>query len=130
MPVLPGEPKTGPIDDTWDDLQAPPPASVGSDSPEKGEGQRSFVKRDDRVRRWVLERSEGVCEYPPCTIRAPFPNFLDVHHIVGAETSDRVWNCVAICPNCHRSAHYSPDRIAINEALLRIASQSAESKTK
>ncbi|KAB0597103.1 5-methylcytosine-specific restriction enzyme A [Cupriavidus metallidurans] len=124
-----GESPFGPIDDTLDDLQAPSPAAAGSDSPERRTAERSYVKRDDRVRRQVLDRADGVCENPTCSIRAPFPSFLDVHHIFGVETSDRAWNCVAICPNCHRAAHYAPDRSAINEELLRVASRADHEAT-
>ncbi|MBU9434829.1 HNH endonuclease [Burkholderia multivorans] len=30
-----------------------------------------------------------------------------MHHILGVEKGDRIWNCVALCPNCHRDTHHS-----------------------
>lgn len=60
----------------------------------------------------VLNRASGVCER--CGKNAPFIRrsdgtpFLEVHHRTplaeGGE--DTVGNAVALCPNCHREAHY------------------------
>ncbi|WEK12100.1 MAG: HNH endonuclease [Candidatus Pseudomonas colombiensis] len=40
---------------------------------------------------------------------------------MGVEVSDRVSNCVALCPNCHRDAHFSSDRERLNDSLLVVA---------
>jgi 5-methylcytosine-specific restriction protein A len=40
---------------------------------------------------------------------------------LGVEKSDRVWTCVALCPNCHRDAHFAPDCEAINKRLSKYA---------
>jgi 5-methylcytosine-specific restriction protein A len=108
-------------DDTYADLDGIDVALLGSDGAGRLEGRRSYVKRDPRVRLYVLERAGGACER--CKASRPFIGFLDVHHILGAETSDRVWNCVAICPNCHREAHFALDFEAINSTLLAWALQ-------
>ncbi|KXZ71096.1 HNH endonuclease [Acinetobacter venetianus] len=60
----------------------------------------------------VLLRAKGICE--SCNLVAPFIRekdgmpYLEVHHKIrladGGE--DTVENAVAICPNCHRKAHY------------------------
>jgi hypothetical protein len=60
----------------------------------------------------VLRRAEGTCER--CRTPAPFNRrtdgspYLEVHHITtladGGE--DTVQNALALCPNCHRRAHY------------------------
>lgn len=81
----------------------------------------SGVRRDKKVRKTVLKVSGGKCER--CGDHRDYPGFLDVHHILGAENSDRVYNCVALCPNCHREAHASPDRDEINTNLLLVAGQ-------
>jgi hypothetical protein len=62
----------------------------------------------------VLERASGVCENPKCRKQAPFLRasdnrpYLEVHHKIplaqGGE--DTVENAIALCPNCHREAHY------------------------
>jgi 5-methylcytosine-specific restriction protein A len=108
-------------DDTFADLDGIDVAQLGSDDAGRLHGWRSYVKRDRRVRQYVLERAGGKCE--SCKASRPFRAFLDVHHILGAEKSDRVWNCVAICPNCHRDAHFALDGEKINAILLAWALQ-------
>jgi 5-methylcytosine-specific restriction protein A len=112
---------TATIDDTYDDLLGLDPALIGSDSPESYATKRSSVRRDPRVRRRVIERAKGQCERITCGVSRPFAGFLDVHHILGVRKADRVWNCVAICPSCHRDAHFAPNRADINAELLEYA---------
>ncbi|MEI9962123.1 MAG: HNH endonuclease signature motif containing protein [Limisphaerales bacterium] len=60
----------------------------------------------------TLNRANGICER--CGKKAPFLRksggtpFLEVHHRTpladGGE--DTIENAVALCPNCHREAHY------------------------
>ena len=69
-------------------------------------------KRNPDVVAEVLERAKGHCEH--CEQPAPFIRqsngtpYLEVHHIIqlsqGGE--DTVENAVALCPNCHRKAHF------------------------
>jgi len=95
-------------------------AELGSDGAKRTILETSGVRRDPRVRSAVLQRSGQRCER--CGIERNFPGFYDVHHILGAEKGDRVWNCVTLCPNCHREAHFDPDRNQINARLLAFAS--------
>lgn len=70
-----------------------------------------FVRNADVVAE-VLVRAKGYCEQ--CKNAAPFLRakdgtpYLEVHHIVqlsqGGE--DSVSNAIALCPNCHREAHF------------------------
>jgi 5-methylcytosine-specific restriction protein A len=70
-----------------------------------------FVRNTDVVAE-VLLRANGICE--ACRTPAPFIRrkdkspYLEVHHrkplADGGE--DTVANAVAVCPNCHRQAHY------------------------
>lgn len=114
-----------PMNDSIDDLAGTPYSDIGSDGGERMQRITSGVRRDPRVRQAVLARSRAACERLNCGVTRPYAGFLDVHHILGAEKSDRVWNCVALCPNCHREAHAAPDRDAINADLLVFASQFA-----
>lgn len=111
------------VDDTLDDLPGAANFNLGADTPERFHTERSFVKRDPRVRRRVIERAKNACERSSCGEKRSYPGFLDVHHILGIDASDRVWTCVALCPNCHREAHFSPTRDTLNEELLNYASQ-------
>ena len=60
----------------------------------------------------TLERADGVCE--ECGENAPFNRksdgspYLEVHHVIPLSQSglDLVSNTIALCPNCHRKAHF------------------------
>lgn len=110
-------------DDTYDDLPEVDSAIYGSENPPKRSTTRSEVQRDPVVRRKVAARAVAGCERPSCSDNRTYSGFLDVHHILGVEKSDRVWTCVALCPNCHREAHYGPDADHLNLELLLYASR-------
>lgn len=111
-----------PPDDTFDDCPGIDYSTLGSDGAPRRTVVRSEVKRDPKVRRAVLDRARG-CERKGCGEYRGYSGFLDVHHILGAEKSDRPWNCVALCPNCHREAHFAPNADDINAQLLEYAKQ-------
>lgn len=71
--------------------------------------------RSARIRSYALWRASGVCEACGCV--APFLDawgkpFLEVHHLqrLADDGPDAPLNVIAICPNCHRKAHYAADR--------------------
>jgi 5-methylcytosine-specific restriction protein A len=81
-----------------------------------------YRMRSRAVRLYVLRRANGVCE--GCGNAAPFVTaarlpYLEPHHIRrltdGGPDSPR-W-VVAVCPNCHRRAHYSQDAREYNAKL-------------
>lgn len=112
-----------PIDDAIDDCLIPADYSLlGSDTPAPRTVLRADYPRDPKVRNEVLKRA-SYCERKGCNDHRDYKGFLDVHHILGVKMSDRVWNCVALCPNCHRDAHFSPDADSINLELLEFAEQ-------
>lgn len=69
-------------------------------------------KRNPDVVAAVLERAGGVCE--GCEKTAPFKRardnkpYLEVHHKIRLADNgdDTVENAMALCPNCHRKAHF------------------------
>lgn len=71
----------------------------------------AFLRNPDVVAE-VLFRAHGVCER--CKQPAPFKRatdgtpYLEVHHRIRLADGgdDTVENAVALCPNCHRKAHY------------------------
>ena len=84
----------------------------GQRNPKKISSTGSTYERDPAVKAWVLENAEGRCEL--CKSAAPFlardsKPFLEVHHVtyLAAGGEDTTENAVALCPNCHREAHYS-----------------------
>jgi len=78
--------------------------------------------RSAAIKQYALKRSKGKCE--SCQKKAPFvsPNgkpFLEVHHIHKLSDGghdDPNW-VIALCPNCHRRAHYSIDANEFNKNL-------------
>ncbi|AWL10696.1 5-methylcytosine-specific restriction enzyme [Saliniradius amylolyticus] len=68
--------------------------------------------RNPYVSAFVLRRANGVCERcgSPAPFRKRFDNspYLEVHHTVPLSEggTDTIDNTEAVCPNCHREAHY------------------------
>jgi HNH endonuclease len=70
-----------------------------------------YVRNPDVVAE-VLVRANGVCEI--CRKPAPFRRakdgspYLEVHHKIQLADNgeDTVENAIAVCPNCHRQAHF------------------------
>jgi 5-methylcytosine-specific restriction enzyme A len=110
------------LDDSYDDLPVTEIQLPGRDGPGEVKIRLvSKVARDPKVRAKVVDRSGGRCENSECGEFRDYVGFLDVHHILGVFKSDRPWNCVALCPNCHRHAHYSPDAEEFNARLYAYA---------
>jgi 5-methylcytosine-specific restriction protein A len=108
--------------DVFMDLPTP---EFGRDRGERAIWEVAGYPRDPRVRRAVIMQSGRRCERPGCDAVQSYSGFLDVHHILGIAESDRAENCVALCPNCHRDAHFHPDRERLNRRLLKIARKRA-----
>lgn len=111
----------GVIDDTLSDVAGLDLSLLGRDEALSYQAMISRVARDPSVRKAVIDRCNGRCERPGCGASRSYSGFLDVHHILGVDISDRVGNCVALCPNCHRDAHFSADRQKLNDSLLLVA---------
>lgn len=70
-----------------------------------------FVRNPDVVAE-VLYQANGKCQ--ECGAKAPFNRksdekpYLEVHHkkTLASGGQDTVENAIAVCPNCHRKAHY------------------------
>jgi len=80
--------------------------------PEKIVVSQTLYNRNQYVVAEVLYRANGICE--KCKQPAPFLRdsdnspYLEVHHIVPLSENgdDTIENAFALCPNCHRKAHY------------------------
>lgn len=102
---------------------------AGTDVPARSvkEALVTVTERAVLVRTYARLRSAGICE--ACNEAAPFQTssgepFLEVHHIdrLSDGGPDRPDMVAAICPNCHREAHFGRDRVQLNSALkLKIA---------
>lgn len=89
---------------------------------EAKQASQNVRERSRALRVYVLRRAHGKCE--GCDQPAPFttPNgqpFLEAHHTRrlsdGGPDSPR-W-VIAVCPNCHRRAHYASDAETFNDGL-------------
>ncbi len=85
--------------------------SAASKTPEVTEVTSRVFKRNPVVVAEVLLRANGKCQR--CKRDAPFKRedgspYLEVHHIewLSRGGEDSVENAIALCPNCHRQAHY------------------------
>jgi hypothetical protein len=97
--------------------------------------ERSAV---DRIRSvaiglYVLCRAKGYCE--GCRNKAPFRRsdgapYLEPHHTtrLADEGPDHPANVIALCPNCHRRAHYSSDATSFNSSLIKRLAQLERSR--
>ena len=104
-------------------LERPPP---GTKQPTREPRTIDVLGRNPSVQAWTLQQAKEHCEL--CRKPAPFERpdgrpFLEVHHVKrlaegGEDVPD---NTVALCPNCHRMAHYG-DVKKVQEKLKRIVS--------
>ena len=68
--------------------------------------------RNPKIVAIALSRANGKCEV--CKEKAPFLRksdntpYLEVHHLIplSKDGKDSIENTIAICPNCHRKAHF------------------------
>lgn len=105
---------------TDDDLLAR--ANEKRDGPFKSVMEVTVYQRNPAVREQALRRAKGKCG--GCKADAPFKKssgraFLEVHHIIPLSENgpDEIENVIALCPNCHRKAHFSADTESFKEAL-------------
>lgn len=107
------------IDDAIDDLDGD---NVGNENPDRRQYNGSFIVRNPNVRRRVIARANGSCEY--CGelgfLRDDGSRFVEAHHIIhlARQGPDTLDNVIALCPNHHRQAHFGKDR-EIFEAELK-----------
>ncbi|MBC8184963.1 HNH endonuclease [candidate division KSB1 bacterium] len=88
--------------------------------PDRIETRTSGFIRNYDVIAEVLERANGICEV--CRNPAPFNRdsdnspYLEVHHKIPLSKSgaDTVNNAIALCPNCHRHAHFGEKTFIID----------------
>jgi len=91
---------------------------VGNLHPVAISSSMTQFQRNPAVKAWILQQANGQCE--ACGQLAPFNGsdgepFLEVHHLrqLADQGSDTVSNAVALCPNCHREAHYGENSKAL-----------------
>lgn len=98
---------------------------TAQDGRKPSERKQQVRYRSRAVRAYVLRRAEGRCE--GCGEEAPFTTedgrpYLEPHHIrrLSDGGPDHPGWVAALCPNCHRRAHYSQDCRDFNSRLAEI----------
>ena len=105
------------IPDAIDDLDG----NVGNESPKRRSGRTTYIVRDPEVRRKVIQRANGHCEF--CGAegfeREDGSRFVEAHHIIhlALQGPDTLDNVIALCPNHHREAHFGKNRKNFEEKL-------------
>lgn len=83
--------------------------------------------RSQALKLYVVARSKGACE--SCKEAAPFQTktgpYLECHHLhrLADGGPDHPNNVIALCPNCHRRAHYAADAVKFNNSLKELAAK-------
>ena len=99
----------------------------GSEKASPKEKRETAYYRSEALKLYVVARSKGKCE--GCGCDAPFLTktgpFLECHHVhrLADGGPDHPKNVVALCPNCHRRAHYAKDSESFNNKLKNIATE-------
>lgn len=86
--------------------------------------------RDPVIAAYIKKNADGRCQL--CGMKAPFVDpdgnpYLECHHIewLSKGGEDSIYNCVALCPNCHRKIHILNDAEDIS-TLKRIISENKD----
>jgi 5-methylcytosine-specific restriction protein A len=94
--------------------------------PSTKEAKVTYRYRSAAIKKYARARANGICE--GCQNNAPFTTtagvpYLEVHHVRSLSDGgpDDPQYVVAICPTCHRRAHYADDFKSFNEDLVEIA---------
>ena len=98
-----------------------PPAAPAGHS----DAKRNAYRRSAAVRAYTLARANGICE--GCLARSPRPSVpelvvptLEPHHTrrLSDGGPDHPAAVMALCPTCHRRAHYAEDGAEYNDMLI------------
>ena len=83
---------------------------------------QSIQNRSTAIKLYSKKRANGICE--GCEEIAPFETksgpYLEVHHLTRLADggADLPQNVIALCPTCHRKAHYSLNYLEFNSKLI------------
>ena len=83
---------------------------------------QSIQNRSTAIKLYAKKRANGICE--GCNETAPFETksgpYLEIHYLTRLADggADLPQNIIALCPTCHRKAHYSLDCLEFNNQLI------------
>ncbi len=91
------------------------------------------IKRDPKVKAWVIRNAKGRCEYCEDTafVKDDGKGYLEVHHLrqLANHGTDKICNTVAVCANCHRKLHYAENREEMRKTLIKRLSSRLKDET-
>lgn len=97
---------------------------LANDDPEYRERMAGSYVRRAKVRREVLKRAKGMCEYRGCQTFSSLSGtaFLETHHVIllSEQGPDKPSNVIALCPNHHREAHFGANWKTLQDEFLKI----------
>jgi HNH endonuclease len=106
------------------------PAEVGNSDPEYRERMTGSYVRDQEVRRRVVNRANGICEYGGCQTfqKANGQAYLEAHHVISLSEQgpDKLSNVIALCPNHHREAHFGENWQSLQDEFLQTLKKLAQ----
>ncbi len=99
-----------------------PDTAVPANIPSAHARSGPTYRRDAKVRDAVLKLAGGNCERcgQQGFVTTTGQRYLETHHVVGvAERGpDTIDNIIAICPNCHRQAHFAANRVEVERDFM------------
>jgi hypothetical protein len=109
----------------YDDAKLDAIDDLGTDAPDRAKSEVWSYARDPEVRKAVMRRAKGACEY--CGrhgfLKRNGSRYLESHHVIALanDGEDRLTNVIALCPNDHREAHFGERSEEIErEMILRL----------
>lgn len=96
--------------------------STSSSNSDTKTRQVATYYRSEALKKYVKARAKGNCE--GCDTPAPFETkkgpYLEPHHVhrLADGGPDHPKFVIALCPTCHRRAHYAVDAAAFNQTLI------------
>ena len=107
-----------------------------NDDPEYKFRMSGSYVRDEKVRRAVLKRANGKCEFgstdtlsPSCItfLKRDGTPYLETHHVIklSEQGRDKESNVIALCANHHREAHFGQNWEALQDKFLAVISEKA-----
>jgi len=94
---------------------------IGTDTPSRVNTSVRTYARDDKIRKAVVRRAEGKCEF--CGElgfeRPDGTRYLESHHIIflANDGADRMTNVIALCPKHHREAHFGKRQVDLENEM-------------
>lgn len=96
---------------------------------------KEYKRATANIRKYAMLRGNGFCEY--CNCPAPFKDangfpYLEIHHLhrLADDGPDSPANVAALCPNCHRMAHFGQNKAQMGSTLKMIVGEKETSLEK